>query len=169
MTIFFFWGLMRPFPKHMWWIRIWIEVPKMLNPCNLELSLTEKLICESSEHLPSWLFTVGWTVQTCLCTSVVPLNQNRLCQHGLRITVTKRFHPTGLLWWLLLKLNARSIHVGRCLNILNGSVVVQLLDSWAKNSSCINLMMDTLKLGFCSAIALQNTQSPARMQPIHLK
>lgn len=60
------------------------------------------------------------------------------------------FIHSGLLRWLLLKLDAWAIHVRHCLNILNGSVVVQLLDSWTNTSSSIKLVMDTLQPGCAS-------------------
>lgn len=61
------------------------------------------------------------------------------------------FTHSGRLRWLLLKLDARAIRVQRCLNISNGSVVVQLLDSWTNTSSSIKLLMDVLRAGTCSA------------------
>lgn len=57
------------------------------------------------------------------------------------------FIHSGLLRWLLLKPDARAVHVRHCLNILNGSDVVQLLDSWTNTSSSIKLVMDTQQPG----------------------
>lgn len=68
------------------------------------------------------------------------ITQNQLCQQGLSSRWQNVFIHSGLLRWLLLKLDARAIHVRHCLNILNGSVVVQLLDSWTNTSSSIKLV-----------------------------
>ena len=40
-----------------------------------------------------YCFVCVWTVGTCLCTSLVSLRQNQLCQQGPSIIVTERFHP----------------------------------------------------------------------------
>lgn len=59
------------------------------------------------------------------------------------------------------------IHVPHRLNILNGSVVVQLLDSWTNTSSSIKLVTDTLLQG--CALLPQSKKTHKVLEDFHLQ
>lgn len=121
--------------------------PKLLNSCRLKKKLKVESQCEvlmlaralSStcvlfRRLPSCWDGASGVRQTesALSAPAEHQRQSNLI-HGARLLCA------------LLKSEAWVIHVRRRLNISNGSIVVQLLDSWAITSSSIRPVMDTFK------------------------
>lgn len=79
----------------------------------------------------------------------------------------RTFSSKGVFRLLFLKPDARVLHVWRCLNILNGSVVLQLLDSWTSASRISQALDKGIELYLLSVLlTISSIGTRPQQQPL---